>query len=494
MHKTFPLLDGHSPRLAELEGLLEELEAVKRSEVVSKLLDCRMRLYGKLWNDKSLQVIAKIAERRKKKKEEEEERHCINDMTDVGKNNDEYNIDDALMFIEGRVHRKKKANVENSKKRNSQPKKTKKKQKSKKEKFKEAALLVEEEALSLEETIEVNKGDGLENSCSKVERKNRRKTPKVNRKREKSDVAMFDEIVGDLINELDIFEITQIEGHSDEEIEISARATVETIKNLEFDKNDQWTKVTTVNKKKKRKPKKEVKVDNQSFTIIDVEHKRKEPSSKFRGTEDFQSRKIWMETNDVFLKNCENRLLSEDDFPRLVKIGKSLAPELEELCPVEPVEEKEKVVKETFGKGCEKVHEVGGEELLLLDWEELEETSLDEMVISQPGSQEDLVFADQDGGKEEGIRAAEDLEPNRRKDQSLDLAKKFHQIQEDSVSEGTLDWEDLTEEQDNVEDEDSFSSVLDQENKKGVDKIDNQVFMTRIEAMLRGFPVHMGSL
>ena len=62
---------------------------------------------------------------------------------------------------------------------------------------------------------------------------------------------MFDEIVGDLINELDIFEITQIEGHSDEEIEISARATVETIKNLEFDKNDQWTKVTTVNKKKK---------------------------------------------------------------------------------------------------------------------------------------------------------------------------------------------------------------------------------------------------
>ena len=493
MHKTFPLLDGHSPRLAELEGLLEELEAVKRSEVVSKLLDCRMRLYGKLWNDKSLQVIAKIAERRKKKKEEEEERHCINDMTDVGKNNDEYNIDDALMFIEGRVHRKKKANVENSKKRNSQPKKTKKKQKSKKEKFKEAALLVEEEALSLEETIEVNKGDGLENSCSKVERKNRRKTPKVNRKREKSDVAMFDEIVGDLINELDIFEITQIEGHSDEEIEISARATVETIKNLEFDKNDQWTKVTTVNKKK-RKPKKEVKVDNQSFTIIDVEHKRKEPSSKFRGTEDFQSRKIWMETNDVFLKNCENRLLSEVDFPRLVKIGKSLAPELEELCPVEPVEEKEKVVKETFGKGCEKVLEVGGEELLLLDWEELEETSLDEMAISQPGSQEDLVFADQDGGKEEGIRAAEDLEPNRRKDQSLDLAKKFHQIQEDSVSEGTLDWEDLTEEQDNVEDEDSFSSVLDQENKKGVDKIDNQVFMTRIEAMLRGFPVHMGSL
>ena len=237
-----------------------------------------------------------------------------------------------------------------------------------------------------------------------------------------------------------------------------------------------------------------MKVDNQSFTIIDVEHKRKEPSSKFRGTEDFQSRKIWTETNDVFLKNCENRLLSEVDFPRLVKIGMSLAPELEELCPVEPVEEKEKVVKETFGKGCEKVLEVGGEELLLLDWEELEETSLDEMAISQPGSQEDLVFADQDGGKEEGIRAAEDLEPNRRKDQSLDLAKKFHQIQEDSVSEGTLDWEDLTEEQDNVEDEDSFSSVLDQENKKGLDKIDNQVFMTRIEAMLRGFPVHMGSL
>ena len=462
---------------------MEELEAVKRSEVVSlSLLDRMMRLSGKLWNHKSLQVAAKIAERRKKKKEEEEDKIGINDMTDVGKNNDEYNIDDALMYIEGRVHRKKKANVENSKKKNSQPKKTKKKQKSK---FKEAASLVDEEALSLEETVEVNKDDGLEKACSKVERTNRRKTAKVNREREKSDVTMFDEIVGNLINELEIFEITQIEGHSDEEMEISARATEETIQNLEFGKNDQWMKVIRMNKRK-RKQKKDVKVDNQSFTIIDVEHRSKATSSTFRGNEDFQSRKIWTETNDVFLKNCENRLLSEDDFPRLVKIGKSPSLELEELCPVEK--------KETFGEGCEKVQEVGGEELLLLEWEEFEETSLDEMVISQPGSQDDLVFADQDGGKEEDIRAAEDLEPNRREDQSLDLAKKLHQIQEDSVSEGTFDWEDLTEKQDKVEDEDSFSSVLNQENKMGVDKIDNQVFMTRIEAMLRGFPVHMGSL
>ena len=429
-------------------------------------------------------MAAKIAQRRKKKKKEEEEvRIGINDMTDVGKNNDEYNIDDALMYIEGRVHRKKKAKVENSKKKNSQPKKTNKKQKSKKEKFKEAASLVDEEAWSLEEAVEVNKIDGLEKACSKVERTNRRKTAKVIREREKSDVTMFDEIVGNLINELEIFEITQIEGHSDEEMEISARATEETIQNLEFGKNDQWMKVISVNKRK-RKQKKDVKVDNQSFTIIDVEHKSKATSSTFRGNEDFQSRKIWTETNDVFLKNCENRLLSEDDFPRLVKIGKSPSLELEELCPVEK--------KETFGEGCEKGQEVGGEELLLIEWEEFEETSLDEMVISQPGSQDDLVFADQDGGKEEGIRAAEDLEINRRKDQSLDLAKKFHQIQQDS--EGTFDGEDLAEKQDKVEDEDSFSSVLDQENKMGVDKIDNQVFMTRIEAMLRGFPVHMGSL
>ena len=485
VHKTFPLLDKYSLRLAELEGLLEELEAVKRSEVVS-ILDRMMRLSGKLQNHKSLQVTAKIAERRKKKKKEEEEKIGINDMTDVGKNNDEYNIDDALMYIEGRVHRKKKANVENSKKKNSQPKKTKKKQKSKKEKFKEAASLVDEEAWSLEETVEVNKIDGLEKACSKVERTNRRKTAKVNREREKSDVTMFDEIVGNLINELEIFEITQIEGYSDEEMEISARAADETIQNLEFGKNDQWMKVISVNKRK-RKQKKDVKVDDQSFTIIDVEHKSKATSSTFRGNEDFQSRKIWTETNDVFLKNCENRLLSEDDFPRLVKIGKSPSLELEELCPVEK--------KETFGEGCEKGQEVGGEELLLIEWEEFEETSLDEMVISQPGShKDDLVFADQDGGKEEGIRAAEDLEINRREDQSLDLAKKFHQIQEDSVSEGTFDWEDLTEKQDKVEDEDSFSSVLNQENKMGVDKIDNQVFMTRIEAMLRGFPVHMGSL
>ena len=375
--------------------------------------------------------------------------------------------------------------AENSKKKNSQPKKTNKKQKSKKEKFKEAASLVDEEAWSLEETVEVNKIDGLEKACSKVERTNRRKTAKVNRKREKSDVTMFDEIVGNLINELEIFEITQIEGHSDEEMEISARATEETIQNLEFGKNDQWMKVIRMNKRK-RKQKKDVKVDNQSFTIIDIKHKSKAASSTFRGTEDFQSRKIWRETNDVFLKNCENSLLSEDDFPRLEKIGKSPSLELEELCPVEK--------KETFGEGCEKVQEVGGEELLLLEWEEFEETSFDEMVISQPGSQDDLVFADQDGGKEEDIRAAEDLEPNRREDQSLDLAKKFHQIQEDSVSEGTFDWEDLTEKQDKVEDEDSFSSVLDQENKMGVDNINNQVFMTRIEAMLRGFPVHMGSL
>ena len=446
-------------------------------------LDRMMRLSGKLQNHKSLQVTAKIAERRKKKKKEEEEKIGINDMTDVGKNNDEYNIDDALMYIEGRVHRKKKAKVENSKKKNSQPKKTNKKQKSKKEKFKEAASLVDEEALSLEETVEVNKDDGLEKACSKVERTNRRKTAKVIREREKSDVTMFDEIVGNLINELEIFEITQIEGHSDEEMEISARAADETIQNLEFGKNDQWMKVIRMNKRK-RKQKKDVKVDDQSFTIIDVEHKSKATSSTFYGTEDFQSRKIWTETNDVFLKNCENRLLSEDDFPRLVKIGKSPSLELEELCPVKEME--------TFGEGCEKVQEVGGEELLLLEWEEFEETSLDEMVISQPGSQDDLVFADQDGGKEEGIRAAEDLEINRRKDQSLDLAKKFHQIQQDS--EGTFDGEDLAEKQDKVEDEDSFSSVLDQENKMGVDNINNQVFMTRIEAMLRGFPVHMGSL
>ena len=487
VHKTFPLLHKYSRRLAELEGLLEELEAVKRSEVVS-ILDRMMRLSGKLQNHKSLQVTAKIAERRKKKKKEEEEKIGINDMTDVGKNNDEYNIDDALMYIEGRVHRKKKANVENSKKKNSQPKKTNKKQKSKKSKkskFKEAASLVDEEDLSLEETVKVNKGDGLEKACSKVEKTNRRKTAKVNREREKSDVTMFDEIVGNLINELEIFEITQIEGHSDEEMEISARATEETIQNLEFGKNDQWMKVIRMNKRK-RKQKKDVKVDNQSFTIIDIKHKSKATSSTFRGNEDFQSRKIWTETNDVFLKNCENSLLSEDDFPRLEKIEKSPSLELEGLCPVEE--------KETFGEGCEKVQEVGGEELLLLEWEEFEETSLDEMVISQPGSQDDLVFADQDGGKEEGIRAAEDLEINRRKYQSLDLAKKFHQIQEDSVSEGTWDGEDLAEKQDKVEDEDSFSSVLDQENMMGVDKIDNQVFMTRIEAMLRGFPVHMGSL
>ena len=115
-----------------------------------------------------------------------------------------------------------------------QPKKTKKKQKWKKEKFKEAASLVDEEALSLEETVEVNKDDRLEKACSKVERTNRRKTAKVNREREKSDVAMFDEIVGNLINELEIFEITQIEGHSDEEMEISARATEETIQNFKI--------------------------------------------------------------------------------------------------------------------------------------------------------------------------------------------------------------------------------------------------------------------
>ena len=47
VHKTFPLLDKYSLRLAELEGLLEELEAVKRSEVVS-ILDRMMRLSGKL--------------------------------------------------------------------------------------------------------------------------------------------------------------------------------------------------------------------------------------------------------------------------------------------------------------------------------------------------------------------------------------------------------------------------------------------------------------
>ena len=42
VHKTFPLLHKYSRRLAELEGLLEELEAVKRSEVVS-ILDRMMR-------------------------------------------------------------------------------------------------------------------------------------------------------------------------------------------------------------------------------------------------------------------------------------------------------------------------------------------------------------------------------------------------------------------------------------------------------------------
>ena len=47
VHKTFPLLHKYSRRLAELEGLLEELEAVKRSEVVS-ILDRMMRLSGKL--------------------------------------------------------------------------------------------------------------------------------------------------------------------------------------------------------------------------------------------------------------------------------------------------------------------------------------------------------------------------------------------------------------------------------------------------------------
>ena len=69
-------------RLRELEDLLEELEAAKR-----------------------LEVVAKIEERKKKKAEQ---RRGFNDVTDMAKMNSDYSIDDALLFIEGQLSRKKK--------------------------------------------------------------------------------------------------------------------------------------------------------------------------------------------------------------------------------------------------------------------------------------------------------------------------------------------------------------------------------------------------
>ena len=291
-----------------------------------------------------MEVTAKIEVRKKKA----EERKGFNDVTDLAKLNSDYSIDNALAFVEGRLHRKQKSTAGDLKKGNKQLEKKKKKK----------------TRISTKEDIEAcSPNDEKVKVCNTAKTKNKCKPKKM----ERSNRKMFDEIVGDAIDQLGSFVCKeQAKSKKCKEIVKTEKIDVNREDYFEGVETAVWTKVRPVCDRKRKVKKEESKAKKpEPFTLVDVEeHKnlktvsdanaRSSPNIKCQ----YVKNKIWEET--VFTTpDYKNKILSEEDFPSLETSRKtpekkgsskkkmekyfSLDKDLEEVCVKD---ETVKVVKE----------------------------------------------------------------------------------------------------------------------------------------------------
>ena len=458
-------------RLRELEDLLEELEAAKR-----------------------LEVVAKIEERKKKKAEQ---RRGFNDVTDMAKMNSDYSIDDALLFIEGQLSRKKKG--KNFKKENL-------KQLEKRTQNTKAKVVKKNiEAERMKERIELSQSDAKV-KVNKTKPKNKCKLKK------KSNSSMFDEIVGDIIDELGQFERNEESKAKKHLKSSSAVKQTETAEYFDVAEEVYWTKVggtTDCNKKIKVK---KVKTP-QIFTVVDVDHENlrtsdisdRTISAKLKDSPKVKSN-AWMETNQTLLEN-KNNDLSEEDFPILQSprqrmLEKTSSPkkwiDLGEEVDLE--DEKAKVFVDAnllVGSKDEAGTEMYKEEVLRTEVElkvsgttNIEDIKnhayQEEVDIKNLSIQEEIVGEDQmEEEKVEKLGEKEGMEDLTKNQNHFHEEVAENQNQEENMSENS-NQEEVSKKPKQEEE------VSEKANEEEVSKKSRQTQLTRVHAMLSGLIVPFG--
>ena len=439
---------------------------------------------------KRLEVSAKIEERKKRA----EVRKGFNDVTDMAKLNSDYNIDDALIFIEGRLHKKQKATGKNFKKDNKQ---LEKKKQNTKEKAMEAVLVVKEvtEVERVKERMKPSQTDEKVKVCNALP-KNKCKTKKS--LTEKSNSTMFDEIVGDIIDELGNFERSEdakikksckFQNKSNSTVEKTEKTDLGT-KELLFDAIETgfWTKVGGTNLCNKKRKVKELTLSKpQLFTVVDVEHENlknvniSDNKRTILAKNECQKVNVWTETRRTLPEN-KNEVLSEEDFPSLQSmLGKKRSPKKGIEKVFSPEYEKVKVVEGEVGQ--EAGPEMYEEDDLPTEVELKESTriNLEEVNIKRHSMQEEVEGEDQledekveeQDDKEDGKVGKEDLAKNKNKGQE-GMSENQNEIQEE-VSENQY-----------------LKEVSENQNEEEVSGKPKQIQMTRMHAMLSGLIVPFG--
>ena len=443
---------------------------------------------------KRLEVSAKIEERKKRA----EVRKGFNDVTDMAKLNSDYNIDDALIFIEGRLHKKQKATGKNLKKDN---KELEKKKQNTKEKAMETALVVKEvtEVERLKEGMKPSQTDEKVKVCNALP-KNKCKTKKS--LTEKSNSTMFDEIVGDIIDELGNFERSEkakikksfkFQNKSNSTVEKTENKDMETKELFDVVETGYWTKVggtNLCNKKRKVKVKELTLAKPQLFTVVDVEHenlKNVNISDKKRtilAKNECQNVNVWMETKHTLPEN-QNKVLSEEDFPSLQSmLGKKRSPKkgIEKVFPPDfdkEVEyEKVKVVEGEVGPEAEPEMYEEEDFSTEVELKESARTNLEEVNLKNLSIQEEVEGEDQ-------LEDEKVEEQDEKQDGKEDLAKNENKVQE-------VMSENQNEIQGEVSVNQNLKGVSENQNEEEVSGKPMQIQMTRMHAMLSGLIVPFG--